>query len=102
MSNNFKEIENKEMKVWAKANGDKISYSTSISNKDANGKWENYYISVVFPKGTAIDNGEVVKVTSGFWSFWKDKNGLPHPKIVVMSYEDNGINITNEKDDMPF
>lgn len=78
-------------------------YSTSISNKNQNGEWESMYISVTLPKGTNIENKTKINVTDGFLSFWKDKNGLARPKLVVMKYQMNDTNVFNyESDELPF
>lgn len=70
-------------------------YSTSISSKNKDGKWESMYLSVTIPKNIDVENKTKINVTDGFLTFWKDKNGMAHPKIVVMECE-----ISN--DDLPF
>lgn len=78
-------------------------YSTSISNKNQNGEWESMYLSVTMPKGTEIENKTKINITDGFLSFWKDKNGLAHPKLVVMKYEKGDVKVNNYEDNsLPF
>lgn len=78
-------------------------YSTSISNKKEDGTYDNMYISVTFKKGLAeVENGTEINITSGFLTFWKDKNGLAHPRLVILGYQNNGDITTEESDDLPF
>lgn len=84
---------------------DKGAYSTSISKKNEDGTYENMRISVNFRKGTELENKTKINVTNGFLSFWKNNQGLPQLKLVVLDFE-NLTNTTNEneeyKDDLPF
>lgn len=94
------------MRVWSKEFNGKIAYSTTISKK-IDGKYNNMYINVQFPKGTIVENGQEIIVNEGFWSYYTDKNELAHPIVVIMGYqlEDEGeINIIEgyDKDELPF
>lgn len=60
-------------------------YSTTISRKIED-KWENMYISVKLPKDDDIKNNTHIQINKGFLSFYKDKNGLAKPRIIVMEY----------------
>lgn len=61
------------------------------------------YISVTLPKGTNIENKTKINITDGFLSFWKDKNGMARPKLVVMSYQSNDVNVFNyDSEELPF
>ena len=57
-------------------------YSTLLKNQD-----EKMYIAVNFKKGQEPED-EINKliIQNGFLSFYKDKNGLAKPKIVVLDY----------------
>ena len=83
------------------------SYSTTISNKDINGNWERMYITLQLPKDIQVGNRAKININNGFMSFYKDKNGLPKPKIVVTDLEildfgdEIAENIPND-DDLPF
>lgn len=82
---------------------DKGAYSTSISNKKEDGSYENMRISVNFRKGTELENKTKINVINGFLSFWKNNQGLPQIKLVVMEYESTKTNENEEyKDDLPF
>lgn len=59
-------------------------YKTSISNKNAEGKWENLYISVQFKKGMETEGD--IEIKDSFLSFFKTKEGLSKIKLVVLDY----------------
>lgn len=80
-------------------------YVTSISNKKEDGSWENMYIPVTIDKKLKqVENNTNINITSGFLTFWKDKNGLAHPKVVIMGYQEGSVNVVaNDPDlDLPF
>ena len=64
-------------------------FSTSISRKNQNGEYEKMYLSVQLPKGVELENKTKINITKGFLSFYKNKQGLPQVKIVVMEYKTN-------------
>lgn len=64
-----------------------FGYSTSISRKNQNGEYEKMYLSVQLPKGVELENKTKINITKGFLSFYKNKQGLPQVKIVVMEYK---------------
>lgn len=66
-----------------------FGYSTSISRKNQNGEYERMYISVQLPKGVELENKTKINITKGFLSFYKNKQGLPQIKVVVMEYKTN-------------
>ncbi len=45
------------------------------------------FIAVNFKKGVEVENKTKINITDGFLSFYKTKDGLAKPKIVVMEYE---------------
>ena len=61
-----------------------FGYSTAISNKKQDGTYDKMYISLQLPKGIDVENKSYIEITKGFLSFYKDKNGMPKLKIVVM------------------
>lgn len=61
-------------------------YSTTISNKNQEGKYENMYVTAQFPKGTELENKTRINITKGFVSFYKNKNGLAVPKFVIQEF----------------
>lgn len=63
-----------------------FGYSTSISRKNQNGEYEKMYLSVQLPKGVELENKTKINITKAFLSFYKNKQGLPQVKIVVMEY----------------
>lgn len=92
--------------IFKKDFNGKEMYSTSISNKMADGSMENMYISVQLPKGKSLENKSTIDITKGFISFYKDKNGLAKPKFVIMEYNEE-INqeipdISDNNPDLPF
>lgn len=62
-------------------------FSTSISRKNQNGEYEKMYLSVQLPKGVELENKTKINITKGFLSFYKNKQGLPQIKVVVMEYK---------------
>lgn len=64
-----------------------FGYSTSISRKNQNGEYEKMYLSVQLPKGVELENKTKINITKSFLSFYKNKQGLPQVKIVVMEYK---------------
>lgn len=79
-------------------------FSTMLKNNE-----DKMYISVNFRKGAEPQN-EVNKIiiTDGFLSFFKDKNGLARPKIVVLEYlmqEENAFDnavVVDDSSNLPF
>ena len=70
-----------------------ISYAATVGRKDRDGKWNNMYFNVGFPKGEdpEIVGGFKITVKSGFLSFdsYTDKSGQEHrtPRVVVTAFE---------------
>lgn len=62
-------------------------FSTSISRKNQNGEYEKMYLSVQLPKGVELENKTKINITKSFLSFYKNKQGLPQIKVVVMEYK---------------
>lgn len=81
-------------------------YSTSISNKKEDGSYENMFIAVNFRKGVSVENKTKINVTNGFLSFYKTKENVAKPKIVIMEFETENNSSKNEviaeDDDLPF
>lgn len=80
----------------------RTNYKTSISNKNAEGKYENMYISVQFKKGMETEGD--IDVKDGFLSFYKTKEGLPKLKLVILDYakEQNDFIDVPDGSDLPF
>lgn len=64
-------------------------YTTTISKKNQNGEYERMYISVQLPKGIELENKTKINITKAFLSFYKNKQGSPQIKVVVMEYKTN-------------
>lgn len=62
-------------------------YSTTISKKNQDGSYDKMYVTLQLPKGVEIENKTYIEITKGFLTFYKDKNGLPKLKIVVMEFQ---------------
>lgn len=62
-------------------------YSTAISKKNEDGTYDKMYLSIQLPKETELENKTKINITNGFLTFYKTKEGLPKPKIVVMQFE---------------
>lgn len=72
--------------IYAKEFNGRMGYSTSISQKNINGEWECMFINVQLPKDTKLLDKTKIEITKGFISFYKDKNGLAHIKLVIQEY----------------
>ena len=84
---------------------EKGMYNTTISNKKEDGTYENMRISVNFRKGIEIEDKTKINIKDGFLSFWKNKDGLPQVKLVIMDFEEvntDGFQISNDESDLPF
>lgn len=84
-----------------------FGFSTSISNKNPDGTYENMAISVQFRKGDMdaqrIPNKTKINIKNGFLTFYKSTNGMPKIKVVVLDYEVLGdINKNSDSYDDPF
>lgn len=78
-------------------------YTTSISNKKEDGSYENMYISTQFKKGKEVEG--VIEITDSFLTFYKDKNGLPKVKLVILDYATNqefDFTTVNTEEELPF
>ena len=62
-------------------------YSTTISKKNQDGSYEKMYVILQLPKEVELQNMTYIEISQGFLTFYKDKNGLQKPKIVVMSFD---------------
>ena len=89
-------------RIFAKEIGGKTAYSTSISNKNLDGTYEKMYITVQFPKGTVIENQTDVTILESFMSFYKNKDGIAKPKIVVMKFEQESKDEFVSNEQLPF
>lgn len=80
-------------------------YATTISRKNLQGEYEKMYITIQLPKGDELENMTIINIAKGFMSFYKDKNGLAKPKLVVQEYAKLGIDDIQIQDndiDLPF
>lgn len=82
--------------IYAKEFNGKVAYSTKISQKNINGEWESMFISVQFVKNEGVQDKTKIEITKGFMSFYKDKNGLAHIKLVVQEYTTEDEQIERE------
>lgn len=65
-------------------------YSTGISNKLQDGTYENSYIGVQFKKGVELENKTRITIDDAFLSFYKNQEGKPIFKIVVLDFTQYG------------
>lgn len=61
-------------------------YTTTISNKNLQGEYENMYVTIQLPKDDELENKTLINIAKGFMSFYKDKNGMAKPKLIVQEY----------------
>ena len=69
---------------------DKGFYSTGISNKLMDGTYENAYIPVQFKKGVELENKTKIDINDAFLSFYKNQEGKPVFKIIVLDFTQYG------------
>lgn len=74
-------------RIFKKELNGKELYSTTISSKNQNGEWDKMYLNVQLPKNTILDNNTDINITKGFLSFYKNKNGIAMPKIVIQEFQ---------------
>lgn len=68
-------------------------YSTLAKNGE-----DKMYIQVQFKKDIEPNEEKLkIKITNGFFSMYKNKNGLAFPKLVIMDFE-----IDDTSSDLPF
>ena len=89
-----------KMKLFRNTNEDgKVSFVTTVSNRNEEGKYENMYFPINFKKTIDTTNlGEDI-VAEGFITFYKvtvkNENGeeveVRRPKLVIMDVIDNGV-----------
>ena len=73
-------------KVFRNEREGKVYYTTSIANKNKEGKYEYMTIDIQLPRGTDLENKTDIDITNGFLSFYKTKNGFAKIKYVVMDF----------------
>ena len=78
------------IKIFKREYEGKELYSTSLTNKNMDGTYENMYITAQLPKGTVLDNNTKINVIKGFMSFYRNKIGLAQPKVVIQEFEIEG------------
>ena len=76
-----------ELKIFKKEINGKTLYSTSLTNKNIDGTYENMYIAAQLPRGITLENNTKINVTRGFISFYRSKTGLAQPKVVIQEFE---------------
>lgn len=76
-----------EIKIFKRNYEGKDLYSTSLTNKNKDGTYENMYIAAQLPKGAILENNTKIYITKGFMSFYRNKVGLAQPKAVIQEFE---------------
>ena len=102
------------VKIYKKEINGKELYSTSISRKNQEGKWERMYLSVQLPRNVVLEDNTDINITKGFLSFYKTNEGLLKIEILIQEFQikeeiEEREAIINEKsyqnnfsDDLPF
>jgi len=93
--------------IFAKDFDNGRSYSTSVGRRLQDGTYENMFIQVNFRKDVVVEDRTKIKILDGFLSFYKNKNGLCFPKIVILSFEtvEDNEELDNQimsDEDLPF
>lgn len=73
-------------------------YSTSISKKNKEDKYDKIYVAVQFLSGVEVENKTLIEIKNGFISFYSTKDGLPKIKLIILDFEI----ISNNDDNLPF
>lgn len=82
-------------RIYKKELNGNTLYSTAISSKNNEGKYENLYMSVQLPKGTELQAIVTdIYVVKGFISFYINRDNIKVPKLVIteFNYGDNPFN----------
>ena len=79
----------------------KTIYSTTLSQKNIKGEWEQVFIDIKFKKDVDIQDRQDIIINNGWLTFYKKENGLVKFSIFVNDF------IEKEKDfvsdgDLPF
>lgn len=94
-----------ETLIWKSEKG---AYSTTISNKNMDGSYDNAYITVQFKKGVELENKTKINITNGFLTFYRNANDNNKPvfKIMVLEFTQEGDakeeTSSFESDPLPF
>lgn len=95
-----------EALIWKSEKG---FYSTTISNKNMDGSYDNVYIPVQFKKGIELENKTKINVTNGFLTFYHNVNDDNKPvfKIMVLEFTQEGdakedTSSSFDSDSLPF
>lgn len=65
---------------------DKGGFSTSISNKNINGEYENMYVNLGFRKGQEPAGTGKINITNGFLTFRTNKEGVKSLLLMILDY----------------
>lgn len=85
------DLSGKEVRVFVKDFGNRISSSTTISHKTKEGEYEDMLIVIEFAKFTTptAEGVHIIKINNGFWScYYSKKYETMLPKIVILDYEE--------------
>ena len=80
------------VKIWVDTKQQFPRYSFSISKKNDNNEYDNFYMEVKFKQDLPKpDNGDDILIKDSFLSFnvWKDKDGhkKTFPYLMILDYE---------------
>lgn len=92
-------------KVFKNEREGKVYYTTSIANKNKDGKYEYMTVDIQLPRGTELENKTDIDITNGFLSFYKNKNGFAKIKYVVMDFvvpQPEVVTMEDFDSDLPF
>lgn len=62
-------------------------YSITLSKKNADGNWENGYISAQFKKDVVLNSGTKINVKNGWLTFYKNKDNKYVPYVFINDFE---------------
>lgn len=84
------------VKVWKDEKAQYPRYSLSISKKNDDGGYDNFYMEIKFKKDLPTpDNGDEILIKDSFMSF-NVSNGKKYPYLMIREYE----NMSDTKDFM--
>ena len=63
-----------------------IGYSTTISKKNIEDKWENSFINVQFKKGVELADKTDIEVINGWLTFYLNKENKPVYQIFINEF----------------
>ena len=80
----------KEIMIFKRIDGERVTYSTGISKKKQDGEYENSYIECRFKKDVNLEHKDKISINSAWLSFYKNKDGKTTFYIFINDFSKGG------------